>query len=147
MKRSFMLIVGWLAACFILVAGLFRAEWVLNLFNWNPESWDWSIPVSAAGVLVGITAVWFLAKASRDSASRVASLLVCFFLVWLAIQVLPAEPLDHSGFLGRSESSPLWYRSGLALLLCVPVIFWSWWERRRAVQMRHSTRGNQYVQT
>jgi hypothetical protein len=124
MKRTIMLVIGWLAACFILFAALMQIDFILNLFSWRPYKWDWRIPISGVGVLASITAIWFLAKATRDRVSRVVSLLVCLVLVWIAIHFLPAEPIDHSGYLGRSEPSPLWFRGSMAVLMALPGVIW-----------------------
>jgi hypothetical protein len=53
----------------------------------------------------------------------VVAILICLLLAALAIAWVHAEPLT-GGLLGRTAPSPLWYRLGCSLLLCLPGIFW-----------------------
>ncbi|HSY74325.1 MAG TPA: hypothetical protein VK810_02555 [Dongiaceae bacterium] len=124
--------------------------------------WDLETIIDALIILAAETGICLLAKASRDRANRVVSLLVCLFLAGLGIFCLFPEQ-RHATFVSsdtrfgtivgealtarfNSEPpSPIWFRGGLTLLLCVPSIFWIWRARRHFVQERDSTQGSQYV--
>jgi hypothetical protein len=123
--RMMMIIVGWLAASYALFNVLVWLDFHWNFFNWSPK-WDVKAALDGIGILAILVCFWFLAKATRDRVSQIVSVLVCLTLVGFAfVYVLPAEPLT-GGFLGRTMPSPLWYRGGSCLLLCVPGIFWLW---------------------
>jgi hypothetical protein len=47
----------------------------------------------------------------------------CLFLVAVAVYATPAEELSAKVFFGREFSSPLWYRAGRLVLMCVPGSF------------------------
>ena len=142
MWRAIMLIAAWLVAGFaLLLYGIVNLGFGWDFLNFHPK-WDLDTIVAVLIILMAEAGIWFLAKMSRDRASRVVSLLVCLYLAGFALYaVLPVEP---KGFL-RSEPSPLWFRGGLTLLLCLPGVFWIWWERRHIIQKRNSTQKSQYV--
>jgi hypothetical protein len=154
MWRAILLIIGWLTAGVMLLAG----TGYLN-FNWNLISFipglDLNTIAAALIIIVAEALIWFLAKASRDYASRSVSLLICMYLAWFAIyRCLPVEQRhatsDGSAWgeafaLMLSQPSPLWYRGGLTLLVCLPGVFWLWWECRHIIQKRDSIRGNQPI--
>jgi uncharacterized membrane protein YciS (DUF1049 family) len=155
--RTLGLIIGWLAAGYALFDALMSLEFHWNFFNFH-ENWDAkTIRIIAQFLAVGV-GFWFLAKASRDRASRVASLLICLFLAGLAIcAVLPPETLtqahmrpEHSSdsaasalvtlaldkVFSRHAPSPLWYRGCLTALFFVPGIFWARQMRRQIFPKR-----------
>ena len=134
MKRAIILSVGWLAAIGALLCAVLRLSLQWNFFDWSPK-WDLETIAEAIGVAAVLAAVWFLGKVSRDKISRVVAVLACVSLVGLAIAWFPAEPTTQ-GFLGRSQPSPMWFRGGRVLLLCVPGVFWLWWMRRHLAQDR-----------
>jgi hypothetical protein len=141
--RAILLIIGWLAASCTLLYSLFRWEFNWNFFTFSPK-WNLELIAEMLGVLVADVAIWFLAKASRDKASRAVSLLVCVLLAGLAVAVLHED--EHArGMFGGPRTIPLWYRGGRTLLLCVPSVFWIWWTRRHLAQRYGPTRGNQSV--
>jgi amino acid permease len=132
MNRAIMLSVGWLAATGALLYAVLRISLQWNFFDWSPK-WDFKTIAEAIGVAAVLAAIWFLGKASRDKISRSVAILACLALVCLAIAWFPAEPTTQ-GFLGRSQPSPLWFRGGRVLVLCVPGVFWFWWIRRHLTQ-------------
>jgi len=134
-----LLIIGWLAAGFMLMCGVMRIVFGWDLFSFHP-SLDLGTIFVALIVLVAEAGIWFLARAGRDRSIRAASLLVCLFLAGWGILVV--YPEDVHGLFGRREPSPLWFRGGLTLLLWVPGIFWIWWERRHVVRERDIAREN-----
>jgi hypothetical protein len=136
--RAIMLVIGWLAASFALAYSVFRWDLDWNFFSFSP-GWNLELIWAMLGILVALTAFWFLMKASRDKASRVGSLLVCMLFAGLALMALRPEP-PVNGFLGRSEPSPIWFRGVLSLVLCVPGAFWFWWMRQHLARKRGSTR-------
>ncbi len=159
--RTIGLIIGWPAAGCALFYAMTGLEFHWNFFNFH-EKWDVETMKVIAEILAVGIGFWFLAKSSRDRASRVVSLLVCLFLAGFAIcNVLPPEELTQAQILGHGHSSdpaagalislaiqralsrhapsPLWFRGGLTLLLCLPGIFWIWRERQRVVQEHSST--------
>ena len=171
--RAIMLGIGWLAAGNILLYGVVGWDFDWNFFNFSPK-WNRGFIYDMSGILVSLAAIWFLAKASRDKTNRAVSLLVCVLLAAGAVSGLPPEktttaereqavvskigPQSTTGQViggiveiqivrafSRSEPSPLWFRGGLALLLCVPSVFWVWWTFRRLVQKRSPTHGNQPI--
>ena len=130
MKRTILLVIGWLAACFILFAALAEIDFALNFFNWQPN-WDWRTPTFGFVALVSIVAIWFLARATRDRFSLIASFVVCLILVGFAFCVLPAESLvktegggPWAGILDRHTPSPLWFRGSVAFFLTLPGVIW-----------------------
>jgi hypothetical protein len=138
--RAIMLVIGWLAASYALAYSV--ALWE---FNWNflfgfSIQWNLDFIWDMLGILVALTAFWFLAKASRDKASRAGSLLVCVLFAGRALMVLCPEPLKE-GF----GPSPIWFRGALSLVLCVPGAFWFWWMRRHLAQKHSPAHRNQPV--
>ena len=134
MKKSIMLIVSWTVAAGALFYTVLLLSFHWNFFNWSPK-WDLE---TVAELLIALTicaAIWFLARASRDKASRIVSILVCLLLAGFALALCPAEATS-AGWLGRTQPSPVWFRAGRLLLLCVPAIIWCWWLRRHLVQQR-----------
>jgi hypothetical protein len=142
-----------------------------NFLNFSPK-WNRGVVYDMSGILVSLATIWFLAKASRDKTSRAVSLLVCVLLAVGASSGLHAEKITTAereqavvskigpqstpgqviggiveiqiirGF-SRSEPSPLWFRGGLALLLCIPSVFWVWRTFRSLVQERSPAHGGQ----
>jgi hypothetical protein len=128
--RMMAIIAGWLLAGYALLSVMMGLGFHWNLFNWSPKL-DFKVFVDGL-VLVGILGgTWFLARATRDKVGRVTSLLVCLLLVAFAFTLLPAEPLT-AGFLGRTAPSPLWYRGGCFVLLCLPGVIWLSTARRHS---------------
>jgi len=141
MKRTIILVIGWLAAYFILYAALMQIYVGLNLFDWQPK-WDWRFPISGFCILASIVASWFLARAAHDRFSLIASFVVSLISVVFALFILPAEQIDtskESGFLAgsyvRHSVSPLWFRGGIAAFMALPAAIWiGWllWHRRHS---------------
>jgi len=171
--RAIMLGIGWLAAGNILLYGVVGWDFDWNFFNFSPK-WNRGFIYDMLGILVSLAAIWFLAKASRDKTSRAVSLLVCVLLAAGAVSGLPSEkiptaereqalvskigPQSTTGQViggiveiqivrafSRSEPSPLWFRGGVALLLCVPSVFWVWWTWRDLARKRRVTHGDQLI--
>jgi hypothetical protein len=141
MKRIIMMIVGWFAAIGTLVWLVLWLSLHWNFWDWS-ATWDRGTWLSFLGILIVIAAIWFLAKASRDRASRAMSLLACILVAGFAVSLFPAEKTTGQGFLARTQPSPFWFREGRVLLLCVPGIIWFCWRRRRLAQS-DSTKGSQ----
>ena len=128
--RAVLLIIGWIAASCALLYGVLLWELDWNLFRFHPE-WNVQLIRAMVGILVGLTASWFLAKASLDRATWVVSLLLCVLVAALAVSGLHADE-SATGVFGGHIEIPFWYRGGRTLLLCLPSVFWVWWTRRRA---------------
>ncbi len=139
--RPLLLISGWLAASFTLLAGVsaFDLDW--NFFSFHPK-WNAAVFATVCLILVAALGIWRLAKASRDQASRMVSALVCLILAGIGTYNFFRV---ETGILGGVREVPAWYRGGLLLILCLPGIFWIWCERRRVILARNSTHGSQYV--
>jgi hypothetical protein len=150
-KRVIMLIIGWLAAGITLLYGLLRFDFHWDFFGWGVHpKWDSETITDIFVIFTAETGIWFLAKASRDRASRVVSLLVCLFLAGLAVVYFyyDGQPAKSHGDFGLySRPSPLWYRGGLTFLMCLPSVFWVWRERRQIIQKLHSIRGSQPIRS
>jgi hypothetical protein len=127
--RTIMLSAGWLvaAAAQLYAVLLLNLHW--NLFDWSPKL-DYNTAVYAIGIVISLCEIWFLGKFSRDKISWCAAVPACLILAWIAIHLLPAEPVTSGLWLSRSQSSPLWFRGGITLFLCMPGIFCFWWIRR-----------------
>ena len=132
-RRVIFLNLGWLASSFSLLYCLllFDADW--DLFSWSPKC-----NLLTVGLLVIIVALeigaWYLARASRDQASRVVSLLVCLVLGGMGAAYL--FPPDTQGFFFTRLPSPFWFRGGLTVLAFIPGIWWMWWTWRRLTEAR-----------
>ena len=171
--RAFLLVIGWLAASCTLAYSLVSLGFRWNFFYFSPRL-NLGVMVDLSGILVALTVMWFLARASRDKTSRVAALLFCILLAagsvsWLPSEKIPAPPqvpvlspqmtsdqamhyimkirIERaiSSVFSRSELSPIWYRGGRMLLLCVPGVFWIWWTWRHLTQKRSPMHGNQMI--
>jgi len=143
MKRAILLIPGWLAITAALLYAIVMLDMRWNFFDWHP-TWDSEALAYLLVIAGALLAVPFIARATRDRVSQIASLVVCLALM-VAILSLPAEHTSH-GLLGRTAVSPLWYRAGRALLLSLPGIFWLWWPLRlwwRAAQHGGPADGSQ----
>src|SRR5437867_1060347 len=123
------MIIGWLAAIGVLLYAVLVLSFHWNFLDWSPK-WDLEAVADFIGILMSLATIWFLGKASRDKVSRVVSVLLCVLVAGLAVFWYPAEARSE-GFLGRTQPSPFWFRSGRVLLLCVPGLIWFWSTRRR----------------
>jgi hypothetical protein len=141
--RVILLGIGWLAAGCILLYGIVGLDFDWNFFHFSPR-WNLGVMVELSGIPLALTSMWFLAKASRDRASRAVSLLVCVLLVGLAVLGLHQDE-NAKGIFGGHYHIPLWYRGGRTWLLCLPGVFWIWWTRRQLAQKRGPTHGNQPI--
>jgi hypothetical protein len=141
--RAVLLIIGWLAAGYTLFYSVAMWEFDWNFWHFSPKL-NLELVEAMLGILVADAAIWFLAKASSDKASRVVSLLVCVFLAGSAVWGLHHDE-GATGFLSGHYEIPLWYRGGRTLLLCVPVVFWVWWTRRHLGQNRRSMNDSQPI--
>lgn len=134
--RVILLLIGWLAASCVLLYSMLCLDMNWNFFSFSPR-WNWAVPGQIVGIVGSLAAIWFLAKASRDRAGRVGSLLVCLLLTGGAVFYF-----FHAarGILGGARDIPIWYRGSLTLLFCLPGIFWIWWERRRFLRKHAAIR-------
>jgi hypothetical protein len=157
--RPFILIFGWLAASCMLLYCMAGLEFDWNFFNFSTR-WNRGAVVDILGIVVASATLWFLAKAGCDKISRAVMLLVAVLMAGLVIETFPPEKVPnpaplvlkpgedpmhamvgaaiHRAF-QRHEPSPLWFRGGQSLLVCLPVIVWIGRERRRKIS------NNQYV--
>jgi hypothetical protein len=134
LKRAILLIIAWVAASAALVAALVGINVLLNLFDWSPH-WDWRLALSALGILASTVAIWFLARATHDRCTRIASFVLCLTLIVCAFSVLPPEHIDPppegGGFLAglflRHSPSPIWFRGGICSFMAMPAGFWVVW--------------------
>jgi hypothetical protein len=120
--RTITIILAWLAASYGLCSVLVELEFHWNFFNWSPKL-DAQSVFFASNITAILGCLWFLTEATRDRVSQVVAVLICLLLTALAIVWVHAEPLT-GGILGRTAPSPLWYRLGCSLMLCVPGMFW-----------------------
>ena len=141
MKRTIMLIIGWLAVMGALFYFVLMLDFHWNFFDWLPEL-DLETAAYILGIFVAVAAVWFLGRVSRDKISRVVAALACLALALLAIFWYPAEPTSH-GLFGRIQPSPFWFRGGRVLLLCVPAVILFFWTRRHLAQQSGPVKGSQ----
>lgn len=96
--RTVGLMIGWLAAGLALFVVLFCLYLDWNFFNFDPE-WTSKTTVAVLGIVVIEFAIMCLAKASRDWASRVISLIVSLCLVFFAFQeILPPEQITQATY-------------------------------------------------
>ena len=141
-KRAFRSI-GWLAAGVVLLFGWIRFDFDWSFLSFHPNLHFGTIE-DIAIIVVAETAICFLAKVNHDLPNRIVSLIICLFLGLLATgYYYDAVQPGRYIFGGIREPDPLWYRIGLTSLLFLPSGFLIWWERRRLVQKRSSTYGNQ----
>ena len=139
--RVILLVIGWLAAGCTLFYSVVMWDIGWNFFH---QEWDMGTIVAMLGILVALTAIWFLAKASRDKANCALSLLLCVLLAGIAVMGLHQDE-NAKGIFGGHYYIPLWYRGGRTLLLCLPGVFWIWWIRRHLAQNRSATHGSQPI--
>ena len=96
-----------------------------NLFSWNPELNRVTV-LSACAVIVCLACIVGLSKKTNTFAPILISLLTCITLSAYGIYEFKAfysETLS-SGFLGRMELSPEWFRVTILLILLSPSISW-----------------------
>jgi hypothetical protein len=120
--RSILLVGGWVISAAAILYSAIGLEVHWNLFSWyGPhESHRGIVPLVLAAAAVGT--VFFLSKAPAARVTRILTLIPGLPLLWFALQALPAEPLS-TGWLGRSNSSPLWFRICITGLLTAPALF------------------------
>ena len=129
--RVIAVILGWLASCYALIQVVSGLDFHWNWIYWSPK-FDLEAILCAIGILVILVLVGFLARVTRGVVTRIASVIACLLLVVFAFfYVLPPEPISY-GFLGRPASSPLWFRLGNVLVLCLPGLLWTWGATRRS---------------
>jgi len=155
MRRTILLIIGWPVAGVALWYGVTFLYFQWALIGFHPEC-DLETIAAVLIILAAEIGIWLLAKVSRYRTSRSVSLLVCVLLAGIGIfGFFPAEQ-KHTTYSGNnpigivfaemlSQPSPIWFRGGLTLLLCVPGIFWVGWGRRHLVKKLNSTKGRQYA--
>lgn len=180
MVRVLALIAGWMAAGWLLSLCIVFLDMDWNFFNFSPK-WSWSVVAEMLGIVLTLTALWFLARASRDKASRIVSLIICVLVMYDVVNTFTAESIGVSALVSESgthetvvtvvyengnkqtmseaearayyqnllsqaftrhEPSPLWFRAGNSLLLCLPTVFWIWWSFRRFQEKRKTTHEN-----
>jgi hypothetical protein len=171
--RAILLVIGWLAASCTLAYSVLAWEFDWNFFHFSPH-WNLGVIEVLSGVLVALTAIWFLTKASRDKTSRVAALLFCVLLAACSVFYLPPEKISAPApvpapspqmtsdqfvhyamkiridraiynVFHRSEPSPIWFRGCRTLPLCLPGAFWTLWTWRHLTQKRSPTHGDQPI--
>lgn len=123
--RKVMLSIGWLCSTGVLLYVILMLNLRWSLLEWSPV-FDNRTIIDAIYVSVSLAAIWLLGKASHDKISWVVAVFACSLLVLIAIVLFPIE-LSTQRILGCSQSSPLWYRAGRTLLLCIPGGFCFWW--------------------
>ena len=123
--RSIALCIGWIVAGGALGYGVLFLWIDWNLFDFNPK-FDTTYAGLVAAILIALAGCAGLALASKDWGSRIVSLLVCLLLIALGANFLPPDHVTH-GFLGRSTPTPFWFRSSLAMTLCLPFGLWLRW--------------------
>lgn len=125
MTRGIMLRIGWLAATgvFLYIVLMLNLRW--SLLEWSPIL-DKGTIIDAICVFVSLAVIWLLGKASHDTISCGVAVFACSSLVLIAIVLFPVE-LATQKIIGCAQSSPLWYRAGRTLLLCIPGGFCFWW--------------------
>jgi hypothetical protein len=96
-----------------------------NLFSWNPEL-NWVTVFSACAVVVCLVCIVWLSKKTNTFTPIAISLLTCVSLNAYGtyeFKAFHSETLS-SGFLGRMELSPEWFRVTILLILLSPSISW-----------------------
>jgi hypothetical protein len=116
--RSILLIFAWVGAAVGLYLALLGLEYYWNVPRWQPR-FDWVGWVVAVWIVAVLSAVWFVAGATRNRVTLVVALIICLALMALAVYVFPAEP-NVDGLFTRDSPSPLWYRSTRFFVLIVP---------------------------
>ena len=104
MKRAILLTFGWLTSGLGLYFMLVILELYWNVYDWQPR-WDSQAAGLIAGVFLFLVAMRFLARATRDRASRGVSLVLCLGMLALAFYVLWPEPITQ-GLFARERASP-----------------------------------------
>jgi len=126
------LVLGWPAAVCTLLYAIITLAFNWNFFSFSPQL-NPAFFAEMTGALAANIAIWFLARASRDMASRAISMLLCVILVEFALAWL-REDQHATGFFGGSREVPIWYQGIRTLWLCAPSLLWIGWT------MRHLTR-------
>ena len=121
MIRTTLLCAGWCVttASIYLAALLIDVYW--NLSNWRPQG-DWVTIALFSWLTAGIAGAWLLTGASRSMVTRTLSLLACLSLLGLGAHSMPPEP-PGEGWLGRDQSSPVWYRTARLVVMALPALF------------------------
>ena len=163
-----------LAASCTLAYCMFGLNMSWNFFWFSPK-WNLEVVVDLSGILVALTSMWFLAKASRERTSRVAALLFCVLLLAagsdscfrsektptagreqaLVSKIGPQATtgqvigtiveIQIARAFSHSEPSPIWYRGSHMLIGCLPGAFWAFWTWRHLTHKRSPTHGNQPI--
>ena len=105
--RTTMSIIGWLTAGITLLYGLLCLDFHWNFLSLHPK-WDLGTITDVVLIFAAETGIWFLAKLSRDKASRVVSLLACLVLVGLAVVYFyyDGQPTKSNGIFGPYFQPP-----------------------------------------
>ncbi len=120
MKRTLLSILGWCAATGSLYAAALLLDVYWNIIDWRPQG-GWITGGLFAWIAAALTGIWFLARASLPTVSRIVGLLASLALLAAAVNALPAETRSE-GLLGRDELSPSWYRVARLVLLALPAL-------------------------
>ena len=110
----------------LISAALFYSFITFNVYN-NLFSWhfthNFTSYASITAALILLFMLFLVARITTDFMSQIISLVIVLLLLVFAINILQPEPLN-SGFLARSEPSPLIYRLGLAIVFTLPAVAW-----------------------
>jgi len=144
MTRGIMLSIGWLAATGVLLYVVLMLDLRWSLFGWSPELNRGTI-IDAIYVVISLSAIWFLGKVSRDKVSCGVAVFACVTLAWFAIVLFPVESATQGLLLTCPQPSPLWFRVGRTLLLCMPGIFCFWRIRTYFIQQNGSAQNTDVI--
>jgi len=124
-NKSIVFSILWIIAGTALLHATLFLSVCCNLFSWNPELNRVTV-LSACAAVVCLACIVGLSKKTNTLAPIVISLLTCISLNAYGIYEFKAfhsEALS-SGFLGRMEPSPEWFRVTILLILLSPSIAW-----------------------
>ena len=124
-KRSVLLSLGWLLAGALLFLCLILIDFAWSFLSFNPRL-DPLSSLALSGIVASLVGCGRLAKATKDHPSLIVSLITCLLLLVLGATGFPRELI---AFLLEGNPVPdvLWFRSGLALVALLPLIFWLRW--------------------
>ena len=121
--KQALLLLGWAVSVVAVYYGVMRVDFGWNFLNWSGSTESLVEILWWVLALSGNVAIFFLARVTSSRVAQVVALVFVLLILWLAISILPAEPLS-GGFLGRSRGSPVWFRLVNFGFLSLPCVFW-----------------------
>jgi hypothetical protein len=120
-KKSMTIAAAWFVLGVVMAVAALLVDLSLNLFDWHGR-FSAALVVACVVFCSAAGATLYLHRETRGALPMLMAVLVTLCLAALGAVHLAAEPANPGAFLGRTRSSPLWYRLAFAAALALPAL-------------------------